>query len=302
MKADSPPITSSCRPALDPLFRLQWEVAQDAWVLLYPEGMVQLNQSAAEILRRCDGRRQIDDIVAELQALFGRNPVEAWRLRLQEVLGQLGVGSAQLIHGFFKDLVDTWNAMVDAWLDTTAILLPPASAFPKHLLLGSLRDPTALRTAFFPSVADSGAREAAERAGFLARKLDAQLRLFILPADTVLRVTPSMGEGVALEERAIPWYYQPDISRYWNFRLSRRQQAETNLGYRAGEYGGSARARQPLAGAIAGYEMFRVEGHLGREWRRCATSSRLWSPAATCRSRSMRCWRTSSGSSSASGR
>lgn len=57
-------------PRLSRLFRLQFERAQDAWVLLYPEGMVQLNQSAAEILRRCDGRRQLDDIVAELQALF----------------------------------------------------------------------------------------------------------------------------------------------------------------------------------------------------------------------------------------
>lgn len=57
-------------PKLSRLFRLQFESAQDAWVLLYPEGMVQLNQSAAEILRRCDGRRQLDDIVAELQALF----------------------------------------------------------------------------------------------------------------------------------------------------------------------------------------------------------------------------------------
>jgi pyrroloquinoline quinone biosynthesis protein D len=58
-------------PRLSRLFRLQFESAQNAWVLLYPEGMVQLNQSAAEILRRCDGQRQLGDIVGELQALFG---------------------------------------------------------------------------------------------------------------------------------------------------------------------------------------------------------------------------------------
>ena len=57
-------------PRLSRLFRLQFESVQDAWVLLYPEGMVQLNQSAAEILRRCDGSRQLDDIVNELQAQF----------------------------------------------------------------------------------------------------------------------------------------------------------------------------------------------------------------------------------------
>ena len=57
-------------PRLARLFRLQFESVQNAWVLLYPEGMVQLNPSAAEILRRCDGQRSIDAIVEELQALF----------------------------------------------------------------------------------------------------------------------------------------------------------------------------------------------------------------------------------------
>ena len=67
---DTASATLPDRPRLSRLFRLQFESAQDAWVLLYPEGMVQLNQSAAEILRRCDGRRQVDDIVDELQTLF----------------------------------------------------------------------------------------------------------------------------------------------------------------------------------------------------------------------------------------
>lgn len=64
------PVTVPDHPKLARLFRLQYESAQEAWVLLYPEGMVQLNASAAEILRRCDGRRHFDDIVTELQTLF----------------------------------------------------------------------------------------------------------------------------------------------------------------------------------------------------------------------------------------
>ncbi|MBU6487962.1 MAG: pyrroloquinoline quinone biosynthesis peptide chaperone PqqD [Burkholderiales bacterium] len=55
---------------LKPLFRLQWENAQNAYVLLYPEGMVKLNQSAAEILKRCDGTRSIDAVIAELETTF----------------------------------------------------------------------------------------------------------------------------------------------------------------------------------------------------------------------------------------
>ena len=56
-------------PAVAPMYRLQFEPAQQAWVLLYPEGMVRLNPPAAEILRRCDGQRSVEQIVAELEQL-----------------------------------------------------------------------------------------------------------------------------------------------------------------------------------------------------------------------------------------
>lgn len=60
------------RPAVAGMFRLQFEPVQDSWVLLYPEGMVKLNTPAAEILRRCDGRRSVDQIVGELELAFDR--------------------------------------------------------------------------------------------------------------------------------------------------------------------------------------------------------------------------------------
>ena len=63
-------IPAYSRPVVATMFRLQFEPAQDSWVLLYPEGMVKLNTPAAEILRRCDGRRSVDDIVAELEVAF----------------------------------------------------------------------------------------------------------------------------------------------------------------------------------------------------------------------------------------
>jgi pyrroloquinoline quinone biosynthesis protein D len=58
------------QPALSRLFRMQWEEVQGQYVLLYPEGMVKLSQSAAEILKRCDGRRTVPAIVDELEQAF----------------------------------------------------------------------------------------------------------------------------------------------------------------------------------------------------------------------------------------
>lgn len=51
-------------------FRLQFEPAQNAHVLLYPEGMVKLNGSAGEILKRCDGTRTVTAIVEDLEQAF----------------------------------------------------------------------------------------------------------------------------------------------------------------------------------------------------------------------------------------
>ena len=58
------------QPRLARMFRLQYERVQTAWVLLYPEGMVRLNDSAAEILRRCDGTQTVDGIVRDLERQY----------------------------------------------------------------------------------------------------------------------------------------------------------------------------------------------------------------------------------------
>jgi pyrroloquinoline quinone biosynthesis protein D len=58
-------------------FRLQWEPAQDCHVLLYPEGMVKLNQSAGEILKRCDGQRSAGEIVTDLESAFATTGLQA---------------------------------------------------------------------------------------------------------------------------------------------------------------------------------------------------------------------------------
>ena len=67
--SDPAPLRERC-PRIARLYRLQWEQAQQAHVLLFPEGMVKLNGSAGEILRRCDGVRTTQQIIAELEAAF----------------------------------------------------------------------------------------------------------------------------------------------------------------------------------------------------------------------------------------
>jgi pyrroloquinoline quinone biosynthesis protein D len=70
-------VSGQARPAIGRGFRLQWEPAQNAFVLLYPEGMIKLNASAGEILKRCDGAATVDEITASLEAAFSTQGLEA---------------------------------------------------------------------------------------------------------------------------------------------------------------------------------------------------------------------------------
>ena len=63
-------MTLTKTPNLSKLYRLQWEKSQDAFVLLYPEGMVKLSQSAGEILKRINGESSVQDIIHDLQSVF----------------------------------------------------------------------------------------------------------------------------------------------------------------------------------------------------------------------------------------
>lgn len=51
-------------------YRFQYEPAQKGHVLLYPEGMIKLNESASAIGGLIDGSRNVAAIIAELDKQF----------------------------------------------------------------------------------------------------------------------------------------------------------------------------------------------------------------------------------------
>lgn len=66
----------TAKPKLARLFRMQYEEVQQGYVLLYPEGMVKLNQSASEILKRCDGERDVQAIITDIEQSFNATNLE----------------------------------------------------------------------------------------------------------------------------------------------------------------------------------------------------------------------------------
>ncbi|MBK4989090.1 MULTISPECIES: pyrroloquinoline quinone biosynthesis peptide chaperone PqqD [unclassified Pseudomonas] len=57
-------------PSWRPGYRFQYEPAQKGHVLLYPEGMIKLNESASLIGGLIDGQRSVSAIIEALQQQF----------------------------------------------------------------------------------------------------------------------------------------------------------------------------------------------------------------------------------------
>jgi pyrroloquinoline quinone biosynthesis protein D len=63
-------LSASSIPSLWKLARLQFDPVRNQRVLLYPEGVVLLNDTGAAILDLVDGRRSVADIAADLKRRY----------------------------------------------------------------------------------------------------------------------------------------------------------------------------------------------------------------------------------------
>jgi pyrroloquinoline quinone biosynthesis protein D len=65
------------RPQLATGVRLHWDKVRERHVLLYPEGALALNPTAAAVLELCDGNRTLDDVAGVLSEQYGGADVKA---------------------------------------------------------------------------------------------------------------------------------------------------------------------------------------------------------------------------------
>jgi pyrroloquinoline quinone biosynthesis protein D len=63
-------VSDSWQPRLSPKTRLQWDKVEKRYMLVFPEAALMLNETAAEILKLCDGQRTITQIVDLLAQQF----------------------------------------------------------------------------------------------------------------------------------------------------------------------------------------------------------------------------------------
>lgn len=64
------------RPAIRPPARLKFDALRKQELLLLPERVVQLNETAGAILRLCDGQRTVGELTRELEAKYGQTGLQ----------------------------------------------------------------------------------------------------------------------------------------------------------------------------------------------------------------------------------
>lgn len=63
-------IEKNLNPIIQSGYKLQKNVDNDQYILLYPEGLVELNNTAAAILQLCDGQNTREKITRTLEQQF----------------------------------------------------------------------------------------------------------------------------------------------------------------------------------------------------------------------------------------
>lgn len=175
------------------------------------------------------------------------------------------VGGIQYVHAHVKDLAEVWNALRAALFADDSVLCPSPDAFPKHLLLGALAEPTANRTGTYPAPWLSGGTAERQQVVLLMRKFAALLDNFALPSAQTLKITPSRRASVPLDERAIPIYYRAEatLRELWNAARQQRGESEENAGYHWMPTPEQGSPDDPFLADQGAVDFYRIEGFLG---------------------------------------
>ena len=194
--------------------------------------------------------------------------------------------SVQYIYDFLRDLIATYEELVEKLFELTSECSPNPSLFPRHLMLGELQEnalgqfspsryslPTVFRHHFISAPIYNHGSDLLLNVKQLIQRLISQIQLFdydasFVDGNTEIKITPSLDCRSPLGKQAIPFYYQVNTGdrplwQDWDFATSKRNWSKRILGYYSNEYTDNPQVVNPLLYDICKYPKLRIEGHVG---------------------------------------
>ncbi len=186
---------------------------------------------------------------------------------------------AQYYYDFFSDVIYAYEELRRLCNECLTICCPNEDLFPRHLILGNaISTEDEFRHHWIQSPAFSCSCCSEGRIKFLLKKIVLLIQKLDIPFSSFsqdkqrVKITPSSYGDVVLSDKAIPYYYDitnsPDeLYDHWNFKKSKLKKGDTNLSYDRDKYGANKYIQNPLDYDIEPYNFFRIEGHLGLNWK-----------------------------------
>jgi hypothetical protein len=185
----------------------------------------------------------------------------------------------QYYYDFFSDLLLAYDELRQMCNECLTVCCPDEKLFPRHLILGNaIAAEDEFRHHWIQSPAFSCNCCSEGKTKFLLKKIALLIEKLDLPKPVIskkeelIRITPSQYGNLPLSNKAIPYYYQVTESpnklfNYWNYSKSKLKKGHFNLSYYGSDYGTESHIKEPLNYDIEPHNFFRIEGHIGKNWR-----------------------------------
>ncbi|SEG60939.1 hypothetical protein SAMN05421847_2939 [Halpernia humi] len=179
----------------------------------------------------------------------------------------------QYLWDWISDIVEAYNEIVDFKELNPALCCVDESLFPFHVVLGGNSDfENTYRTPFFKTAnANNKNKRKLKKLTVLFEKLALIISSFQVLKTDEIKITPSKYGSYALSKKAIPFYYSSvlDLNKKWNPDLTAKNQNDSILSYFSdiSGYSDQKSVKNPLEFNIEPYNFFRIEGHLGLNYK-----------------------------------
>lgn len=257
------PVIAARRVILNNAVTLNNQTLAGAYYTTVKQGSAELCEAIAMLYHTFrfvldrEGSFKTEDAVKTLKAI------------LTEKVTQL---PCQYVYDFYKDIIAAYNELRDLLCSVALECLPDLYSFPKHIMLGTpdykgKAHAQPYRHRFYPSPAVSDRQEQICEAITMMNRLITMIYTYSPKTADSTVITPSKDYDQPLGSRAIPFYYQPfgKIATGWNHKLKLQGRENHNLSF------GNNTSGDPLDRNIDGYNFFRIEGHMGKDYKTALT-------------------------------
>lgn len=181
--------------------------------------------------------------------------------------------NVQYLWDWISDIAQAFNEITEFERINQTLCCIDERLFPFHVVLGTNEiESTTYRTSFYKTLnATAEENLKLKKLILLFERLTHLINSFKIDISSKIKVTPSVYGDVALSGKSIPFYYDEvlALNKKWNPEMTLKNQNSSILSYHSDKpnYTDLPAVQKPLLFDIEPYNFFRIEGHIGKNYK-----------------------------------